>query len=195
MFFQKSEIFLFPFAEQRQLQSEQKTSCTQLSLNSQVIFYIYNLSIAYHSPASFSPLAVVDLEEKLHRCEADQLNSVQRVRMLEGQLQAVRGELADTLEQLVKLKDILQITQSIADERQASVEKLTDQLRWGYALMGNIFPHTGGQRGTRDDSDAERTSTWCWTDEILSCSKSSVFQMILFTVSKNTKRHTVPLTD
>lgn len=78
---------------------------------------------------SISPFAVADLEEKLHRCEADQLNCAQRVQILDGQLQGVRGELADTLEQLEKLKDVLQITQTIADERQASVEKLTVQLR------------------------------------------------------------------
>ena len=48
---------------------------------------------------------------------------------MEGQLQAVRGELADTLEQLLKLKDIRRITQSIAGGRQGSVEKLTVQLR------------------------------------------------------------------
>ncbi|XP_058484472.1 coiled-coil domain-containing protein 18 isoform X2 [Solea solea] len=71
---------------------------------------------------------VVDLEEKLHRGEADQHNCVQRYQILEGQLQTVRGELADTLEQLLQLKDILQTTQTVADERQACVEKLTVQL-------------------------------------------------------------------
>lgn len=49
--------------------------------------------------------------------------------MLEEQLQVVRGELADTLEQLQELRDVLQRTQSIADERQTSLEKLTVQLR------------------------------------------------------------------
>ena len=71
----------------------------------------------------------MDLEEKLHRCEADRLNCVQRVQVLHGQLQAVQGELAETLEQLRELRDVLQRTQSTADERQASVEKLTVQLR------------------------------------------------------------------
>ena len=75
------------------------------------------------------PVAVKDLEEKLHHCEADRLNCVQRLQILEGQLQVVRGELAETLEQLQILKDVLQRTQTIADERQASVEKLTVQLR------------------------------------------------------------------
>lgn len=75
------------------------------------------------------PLPVVDLEEKLHRCEADKLNCVQRVQMLEEQLQVVRGELANTLEQLQELRDVLQRTQTTAEERQASVEKLTVELR------------------------------------------------------------------
>lgn len=71
----------------------------------------------------------MDLEEKLHCCEADRLNCVHRAQILEEQLQAVRGELAETLEQLRELRDVLQITQTIADERRASVEKLTVQLR------------------------------------------------------------------
>lgn len=70
-----------------------------------------------------------DLEEALHRSEADKLSSCQRVQMLEEQLQVVRGELADTLEQLQELRDVLQRTQTIADERQTSLEKLTVQLR------------------------------------------------------------------
>lgn len=72
---------------------------------------------------------MVDLEETLHRCEADKLNCVRRAQMLEGQLQVVRGELSDTLEQLQELRDVLQRTQTTSDERQASVEKLTVQLR------------------------------------------------------------------
>ncbi len=72
---------------------------------------------------------MVGLEETLHHCEADKLSYVRRVQVLEGQLQAVRGELADTLEQLQELRDVLQRTQTVADERQASVEKLTVQLR------------------------------------------------------------------
>lgn len=83
--------------------------------------FLINLSVL--------PFPAVDLEDKLHRCEADQLNCAQRVKILEEQLQAVRGELVDTLEQLRELKDVLQRTQTIADERQASVEKLTVQLR------------------------------------------------------------------
>lgn len=72
---------------------------------------------------------VVDLEEKLHRCEADRLNCSERVQVLEEQLQTVRAELTDTLQQLQQLRDVLQRTQTIADERQASVEELTIQLR------------------------------------------------------------------
>lgn len=72
---------------------------------------------------------MVDLEETLHLCEADKLNCVQRVEILEGQLQVVRRELADTLDQLQTLRDVLQRTQTVSDERQASVEKLTVQLR------------------------------------------------------------------
>lgn len=74
-------------------------------------------------------VAAVDLEDALHRCETDKLNNMKRVQMLEGQLQAVQGELADTLEQLQELRDLLQRTQTIADDRQASVDKLTVQLR------------------------------------------------------------------
>ncbi|XP_053185559.1 coiled-coil domain-containing protein 18 [Scomber japonicus] len=71
---------------------------------------------------------VTDLDEKLHRSEADRLNCAQRVKVLEGQLQAVRGELADTLGQLRELRDVLQRTQTISDERQTAVENLTVQL-------------------------------------------------------------------
>lgn len=86
---------------------------------------------------------MVDLEETLHLCEADKLNCVQRVEILEGQLQVVRTELADTLDQLQTLRDVLQRTQTVSDERQASVEKLTVQLRWGYGRMWNILLHAG----------------------------------------------------
>lgn len=75
------------------------------------------------------PITAVDLEEALHRCEADKLNCVKRVQILEGQLQAVRRELTDTLEQLQELRDVLQRTQTIADERQSTVDKLTVKLR------------------------------------------------------------------
>lgn len=74
-------------------------------------------------------IAAVDLEEALHRSEADKLLSVQRVQLLEEQLQVVRRELADTLEHLQELRDVLQRTQTVADERQNSLEKLTVQLR------------------------------------------------------------------
>ncbi|XP_061654684.1 coiled-coil domain-containing protein 18 isoform X2 [Phyllopteryx taeniolatus] len=71
---------------------------------------------------------VVDLEEKLHRCEADKHNCVQRVQLLDGQLQTVQKELAETLTQLQLLKDVLQKSQTIADERQVEVEKLSIRL-------------------------------------------------------------------
>ncbi|XP_077393979.1 coiled-coil domain-containing protein 18 [Festucalex cinctus] len=71
---------------------------------------------------------VVDLEEKLHRCETDKFNCVQKFQLLEGQLQTVQKELAETLTQLQLLKDVLQRTQSIADERQVEVEKLSIRL-------------------------------------------------------------------
>lgn len=74
-------------------------------------------------------ISAVDLEEALHRSEADKLLSVQRVQLLEEQLQVVRRELADTLEHLQELRDVLQRTQTVADERQNSLEKLTVQLR------------------------------------------------------------------
>ncbi|XP_061550593.1 coiled-coil domain-containing protein 18 isoform X1 [Phycodurus eques] len=71
---------------------------------------------------------VVDLEEKLHRCEADKHNCVQRVQLLDGQLQTVQKELAETLTQLQLLNDVLQKIQTIADERQVEVEKLSIRL-------------------------------------------------------------------
>ncbi|KAM8849404.1 coiled-coil domain-containing protein 18 isoform 2-T5 [Spinachia spinachia] len=71
---------------------------------------------------------LMDLREKLHCCEAERLNCAQQAPVLEGQLQAVRRELAETLEQLRELREVLQTTQTLADERQASVEKLTVQL-------------------------------------------------------------------
>ncbi|XP_051944107.1 coiled-coil domain-containing protein 18 isoform X1 [Hippocampus zosterae] len=71
---------------------------------------------------------VVDLEEKLHRCEADKHNCVQKVQHLEGQLHAVREELAETLAQLRLLQDVLQRTQTVAEERQVEVEKLSIRL-------------------------------------------------------------------
>ncbi|XP_029582031.1 coiled-coil domain-containing protein 18-like isoform X4 [Salmo trutta] len=73
--------------------------------------------------------AVVDLEEKLHCCEEDRRNSVQRVKDLEGQLREVRDEMHDTLEKLQELRDLLQRTQLSADERQISLEKLSAELR------------------------------------------------------------------
>lgn len=109
----------------------------------------------------------MDLEEKLHRCEADRLNCVQLVQLLEGQLQGVRGELSETLQQLRELRDVLQRTQTISDERQASVEKLTVRLRWGHVLMWNLLLHTG----TRDEPQMERTSTWSSTDWAHLCLK------------------------
>lgn len=71
----------------------------------------------------------MDLEKVLNRSEADQRSCSQKVEILEGQLQMVQNELADTLKQLQELKDVLQKTQKVSDERQASVEKLTVQLR------------------------------------------------------------------
>lgn len=89
-------------------------------------------------------ISAVDLEEALHRSEADKLLSVQRVQLLEEQLQVVRRELADTLEHLQELRDVLQRTQTVADERQNSLEKLTVQLRWGY------FPPVNRSSAHRD---------------------------------------------
>lgn len=71
----------------------------------------------------------MDLEEALHRSEADKLLSSQRVQVLEEQLRVVQGELADTVEQLQELRDVLQRTQTMADERQTSLGTLTVQLR------------------------------------------------------------------
>lgn len=71
----------------------------------------------------------MDLEKALNRSEADWRNCSQKVEILEGQLQMVQNQLADTLKQLQELKDVLQKTQKVSDERQASVEKLTVQLR------------------------------------------------------------------
>lgn len=71
----------------------------------------------------------MDLEKALNHNEADRRSCSQKVEILEGQLQMVQNELADTLKQLQELKDVLQKTQKVSDERQASVEKLTVQLR------------------------------------------------------------------
>lgn len=79
--------------------------------------------------SSCLPSLVADLEEKLHRCEADKHNCVQKVQHLEGQLHTVREELAETLAQLRLLQDVLQRTQTIAEERQVEVEKLSIRLR------------------------------------------------------------------
>lgn len=130
--------------------------CTAETLRS--VFSFTLLSLMY-----FFSSTVADLDEKLHRCEADRLNCVQRVKVLEEQLQAVRGELADTLQQLQKLRDVLQRTQTISDERQASMEKLTIQLRWGYAHMWNIPLHTG----TRDTPLMAKTFMCCYSDKSL----------------------------
>uniref|UniRef100_A0A3Q4M603 Coiled-coil domain containing 18 n=1 Tax=Neolamprologus brichardi TaxID=32507 RepID=A0A3Q4M603_NEOBR len=71
---------------------------------------------------------IMDLEKALNRSEADRRSCSQKVEILEGQLQMVQNELADTLKQLQELKDVLQKTQKVSDERQASAEKLTVQL-------------------------------------------------------------------
>ncbi|KAL0966688.1 hypothetical protein UPYG_G00298450 [Umbra pygmaea] len=73
--------------------------------------------------------AVLDLEAKLHCSEQDRLNSVQQAEVLEGQLQAVRSELHDTLGTLQELRDLLQRTQLTAEEREISLEKLSAELR------------------------------------------------------------------
>lgn len=108
-------IYICFFVEKRHLKPEMNIHRAELAFSHHVI-------VSYSFP-------VVDLEEKLHYCEAHRLNCAHRVQVLEEQLQAVRGELVDTLEQLRELKDVLQRTQTIADEQQASVEKLTVQLR------------------------------------------------------------------
>ena len=54
---------------------------------------------------------------------------MQRVGELEGQLQAVHGELGATLERLQELQDVLQRTQGAAEERKASLERLGLELR------------------------------------------------------------------
>lgn len=71
----------------------------------------------------------MELEEKLQRCDVDRLNCAKRVQILEEQLQSARRELVDSVEQLRELNDVLHRTQVLAKERQASVEKLTVQLR------------------------------------------------------------------
>lgn len=88
-------------------------------------------SISFSSWFFIGPLfpPVEELEEKLHRCEAEQLSSTQRVQVLEGQLRSVQGELSNNIERLQELKDALQRTQTISDERQAQVDKLSVRLR------------------------------------------------------------------
>lgn len=72
---------------------------------------------------------VLDLEEKLHRSEMDRRNSLQRAQLLEEQLNAVRGELTDTLGHLEELRDVLQKTQFTADQQQTTIQQLTAELR------------------------------------------------------------------
>lgn len=74
-------------------------------------------------------VSVMDLEEKLHRSEMDRRNSLQQAQLMEGQLQEVRGELADTLDHLQELRDLLQQTQLTSDQQQASIDKLAAELR------------------------------------------------------------------
>lgn len=74
-------------------------------------------------------VSVMDLEEKLHRSEMDRRNSLQRAQLLEGQLQEVRGELADTLDHLQELRDLLQRTQLTSDQQQATIDRLAAELR------------------------------------------------------------------
>lgn len=73
--------------------------------------------------------SVGDLEEKLRRCETDRISCAQKIQTLEGQSCLVQAELTDTLEHFQELKDVLQKTQTLSEERQAHVDKLTDQLR------------------------------------------------------------------
>ncbi len=75
-------------------------------------------------------VSVMDLEEKLHRSEMDRRNSLQQAQLLGGQLQEVRGELADTLDHLQELRDLLQQTQLTSDQQQAAIDKLAAELRW-----------------------------------------------------------------
>lgn len=72
---------------------------------------------------------MVDLEEQLHRSEMDRRNSLQRAQVLESQLQAVRGELAGTLDHLQELRSVLQRTQLTVEERDAAIDKLAEELR------------------------------------------------------------------
>uniref|UniRef100_H3AGD2 Coiled-coil domain containing 18 n=1 Tax=Latimeria chalumnae TaxID=7897 RepID=H3AGD2_LATCH len=72
---------------------------------------------------------VIDLEEKLHRSEADRRNSLQRAQGLQSELQNVQVELQDTLEQLQELKDVLQKAQSALGEKSTIIKDLNSELR------------------------------------------------------------------
>lgn len=148
------------FVEKRHWNPERNIECDETAFSDHLIVWILWFNHCSQSYLFNLSFPVVDLEEKLHRCEADRLNCVHRVQILEEQLQAARGELVDTLEQLRQLKDVLQRTHTIADERQASVEKLTVQLRWGYAAMWNTLLHTG----TNGEPHLEETSI-CWSSD------------------------------
>ncbi|XP_028667283.1 coiled-coil domain-containing protein 18-like isoform X1 [Erpetoichthys calabaricus] len=72
---------------------------------------------------------VIDLEEQLHRSEADRRNSLQRTQEFEDQLKTVRGELMDTIQQLQQLQDALQQCQLSTEEKDLTIQKLSAELR------------------------------------------------------------------
>ncbi|KPP59770.1 coiled-coil domain-containing protein 18-like [Scleropages formosus] len=72
---------------------------------------------------------VLDLEEKVHRSKRDRRNSLHRTQLLESQMKTVRGELADTLDHLQFLRNVLRRTQQNAEARKAAMDKLAAELR------------------------------------------------------------------
>ncbi|KAL4635458.1 coiled-coil domain-containing protein 18-like [Arapaima gigas] len=72
---------------------------------------------------------VLDLEEKVHRSKRDRRNSLHRTQLLESQMKTVRGELADTLDHLQLLRNVLRRSQENAEARKAAMDKLAAELR------------------------------------------------------------------
>lgn len=72
---------------------------------------------------------VRDLEENLHQTELDRRNSVQKTQESDNQLKNMYKELQDTLDQLKELREILQKAQNTIDEKNYTIDELTNELR------------------------------------------------------------------
>ncbi|XP_078264367.1 coiled-coil domain-containing protein 18 isoform X2 [Rhinoraja longicauda] len=72
---------------------------------------------------------VRDLEENLHQTELDRRNSVQKTQESDNQLKNLYKELQDTLDQLKELREILQKAQNTIDEKNYTIDELTNEQR------------------------------------------------------------------